>query len=807
MRKPFRILLAVIAALLGILIAGAAIFAARFDPNDYKPLLVRLVQEKKQRTLTIPGDIRLSFFPRLGIVLGKASLSEHGGGGEFASLDGAQVSLALLPLLSRRYVVDRVHVDGLRAAIVRYKDGTTNIDDLLSSGTQQAGQPHTPSAEAGGPLRFDIDGVYLRNAQLSYEDRQANRRLALSHVSFDSGRIAANVPSTLELGADVQGSKPALAGKLRLKTGFSFDLAGKRAAVRNLDGSFNGGYGAFTDLAIKLGGNADVRWEAGYFALESIRLDAAGKRGGQPLEVKLEVPQLDVTDRRVAGKLSGRASMTEGARTVTMDFNAPAFDGTPKAFRLPALEIDATVKDAKLDAAAKLRGAVDGDIDALLLSSPQLGLNLSGRQGASAIGGTLTTPFALNLKTQVLDLPHISAVFNLPNPAGGALALKAAGSATMQFGKKIASATLDGSIDESAFNARLGLTQFSPAAYTFDVSIDKLDLDRYLAKPGRPAAAASPIRENSGAGQAEQPIDLSALRDLRASGNLRVGTLKVKNLRAANVRFDVHANAGKLDISPLSANLYGGSMQGGMSVATANPPRLALRQNMVGIDLGPLLRDVGGKDTIEGKGNVQIDVAAAGRTFAGMRKALNGSARLMLRDGAVRGVNIAQVVRGAKARIGELRGDAPPQAGTASAEEKTDFSELAASFRIVNGIARNDDLHIKSPLLRIGGAGDIDLAAQRIDYLVRATVVATLQGQGGPELQALKGLTVPVKLAGPFGAIDWRVDFSGMVRELAQQKFEQRKEEVRSKAQKAIDEQKARAQEQLRDKLKGLFGK
>lgn len=805
MRKPLNILLLVIAALLCVIIAAAAIFAARFNPNDYKPLLIRMVQEKKQRTLAIPGDIRLSFFPRLGIALGKASLSERDGNREFASVGSAKVSLALMPLLSRRYVIDKVHVDGLRASIVRYKDGTTNIDDLLSPDAQQAGQP--PSGQADSPLQFDIDGVQLRNAWLSYDDRQADRRLVLSNVSLDSGRIAGNTPSTLELGADLKGDKPVLAGNMKLKTGFSFNLAGKRAAVKDLDGRFNGGYEAFTDLAIKLAGNADVQWAAGRFVLDNIRLDAAGKRSGQPLELKLDVPQLAITDHRVAGKLSGRASMIEGARAMAINFNASSFDGTARAFRLPALEIDATVKDAKLDIAAKIRGAVAGDIDALLFSSPQLGLNLSGKQGTTAISGTLTTPFALNLKTQVLDLPHISAAFSLPNPAGGALALKAAGSANMQLRKKIASAVLNGSLDESAFNAKLGLAQFSPAAYTFDIGVDKLDIDRYLAKPAQPIAAPASAQDTSGASRMEQPIDLSALRDLQANGSMRIGALKVKNLRTANVRFDMHAGAGKLDISPLSANLYGGSVQGSMSVATTHPARFAMRQNLMGIDVGPLLKDVSGKNPIEGKGNVQFDVAAAGRTFTELRKTLNGNARLMLHDGAVRGVNIAQAVRSAKARIGELRGDAPAQGGTASTAEKTDFSELAASFRIVNGIAHNDDLNIKSPLLRIGGAGDINLAAQRLDYLVRTTVVSTLQGQGGPELQALKGLTVPVKLAGPFEAIDWRIDFSGMARELAQQKIDQKKEEVRSKAQKAIDEQKAKVQEQLQDKLKGLFGK
>src|SRR5207237_817946 len=129
-------------------------------------------------------------------------------------------------------------------------------------------------------------------------------------------------------------------------------------------------------------------------------------------------------------------------------------------------------------------------------------------------------------------------------------------------------------------------------------------------------------------------------------------------------------------------------------------------------------------------------------------------------------------------------------------DQKTDFSELSGSFHIAKGVAHNEDLSVKSPLLRIGGAGDVDLGADRLDYVVKAAVVTTLQGQGGPELQALKGLTVPVRLSGPFTAIGWKVDFAGMVGDVARQKLDEKKEDVKKKL-----------EDQLQDKLKGLFGK
>ena len=176
-----------------------------------------------------------------------------------------------------------------------------------------------------------------------------------------------------------------------------------------------------------------------------------------------------------------------------------------------------------------------------------------------------------------------------------------------------------------------------------------------------------------------------------------------------------------------------------------------------------------------------------------MKKALNGNAKFDLRDGAVHGINIAQTIRSAKAKLG---GAANQQSGTSSTEEKSDFSELSGSFRITNGVAHNEDLSAKSPLLRVGGRGDINLGNDTLDYTVKATVVSSLQGQGGAELQALKGVTVPVRLSGPLHAIAWNIDFAGMATEVAKQKVDEKKEEV-----------KAKAKEKLQEQLKGLFGR
>ncbi|HVL57116.1 MAG TPA: AsmA-like C-terminal region-containing protein, partial [Burkholderiaceae bacterium] len=96
---------------------------------------------------------------------------------------------------------------------------------------------------------------------------------------------------------------------------------------------------------------------------------------------------------------------------------------------------------------------------------------------------------------------------------------------------------------------------------------------------------------------------------------------------------------------------------------------------------------------------------------------------------------------------------------------QTDFAELGVSFTIADGVASSSDLDVRSPLLRIGGEGRIDLAASRIDYTLRTSVVGTATGQDRKDLDAVRGVTIPVQVAGPLDAPSWRIDWAAAAKE------------------------------------------
>jgi AsmA protein len=82
-------------------------------------------------------------------------------------------------------------------------------------------------------------------------------------------------------------------------------------------------------------------------------------------------------------------------------------------------------------------------------------------------------------------------------------------------------------------------------------------------------------------------------------------------------------------------------------------------------------------------------------------------------------------------------------------------------------VAHNDDLSIKAPILRITGSGDIDIGNEILNYVAKPTVVASLKGQGGTDLDKLSGLTFPIKLTGSFSDPKYGLDFSAIGTEIA----------------------------------------
>lgn len=749
--RLIRILAFALGGVVALVAVAAAILLMTFDSTRIKDELTRVVMETKQRTLRIDGELKLSLWPNIGVQLGKTTLSERGSEAVFVALDRARISVAVLPLLSKQLVIDEVELAGANVHLVRHKDGSYNFDDLLSKDKQES-----------QAVRFDVAGVDITNATVAFQDEQAGRRIDLSQVRLSTGRIGTAADGNLSLFGKVLMDKPAVAADLALDAAYRIDLDRKDMTLGRVDMRLKG------DVAPLRGA---------LLTLEADRLQARGD-----------------TNSVGAYGMHLRLQGGVGKDQVNGDVALADFQLSPQAIALKSFVAQTRVDGPEHHAEVRLDlTGVEGKESSW--KAQKLALAVDARQGTSSVKGQLASPLAIDLDGTTATLAGLTGELQLTHPdmPMKSVKLPLQGSASVNWGKQNAALDLDTRFDESHIQAKLGASAFSPLVTHFDVDIDRLNVDKYLP----PAQKAPPGKE--GAAAADKPIDLSALKGLNTSGTLHVGQLQVSNIKASEVRLQIKAAGGRLDVAPLSANLYEGSLKGSLSV-NAQGNQVALKQALTGVRIDTLMHDAINKDPVEGRGNLSVDVKTAGASVAAMKHGLNGSAAVLLRDGAVKGINLAKTFRDIKSKFSGQQ-DA---AQKADAAEKTDFSDLKASFHIANGVAHNKDLLVRSPLLRVTGAGDIDIGASRMDYLAKASVVGTATGQDGRDLAHLKGVTIPVRVSGPFDNIGYNIDTGALLSSSVKAKL---KEKVDATKQKAREELKQKSEDQLKGKLKGLLGR
>jgi AsmA protein len=259
---------------------------------------------------------------------------------------------------------------------------------------------------------------------------------------------------------------------------------------------------------------------------------------------------------------------------------------------------------------------------------------------------------------------------------------------------------------------------------------------------------------SGGSGWSNAPIDFSPLKTMNGKFGLSTEEIIYDYVKIRPVKVQATLLGGKLDATLADFNLYGGAGKAAVAIdASGKTPAQSVEVSLVEFDAYPFLRDTANFQNIEGKGTIALDLSATGASQSAIVSALGGNAKLEFVDGAVRGVNIAKMLRSLGTGIVEGW-----QGGEA---EKTDFASLGGSFKVAQGKATTDDLHLVGPLVRMTGAGTVDLPVKQLNFRVDPRLVASLEGQGGK--QDLAGLGVPVMIAGPWGKPKIYPDIKGIL--------------------------------------------
>lgn len=530
--------------------------------------------------------------------------------------------------------------------------------------------------------------------------------------------------------------------------------------------------------------DANVVWDdkqkKARYEIAGLSLQTGAITPGATVPVELGM-QVDASEPPVKGPVTftGKVSLSDDSQTIGLAKAELKTDlsgeGLPGGALQSRVGFDATVNLA------------DGGLDVPKLVVELLGLTveatLQGKQlfDAPALSAdVIVKPFDPRQVLKALGQP-------VPDVADAAVLKKADASlklAATADSAKVSDLRLH--LDESSIDGSASVSNFAKPAIRFALHLDQIDVDRYLPEPPADAPPPAPVTPTTAATAATQLFPVETLRSLDIDGSMKIDQLKAYQLRSSQILLKLTARDGALRVNPAQATLYEGEYNGDFSLdVRQKQPKIALNDKLTGVQVGPLLKDLTGKDTLSGTTQASTALTASGQTPDALKQSLNGTLAFAFTDGSVKGFNLASLIRRAQAQIGGQ--PAPAEEGP----NQTDFSELTGTATVTNGVISNRDLMAKSPLLRVEGEGDVDLPKETLDYLLTAKVVGSLEGQGGKGVTELKGVAVPVQISGTFAMPKYKVRLDKALRESAEEKV---KEKVEKKLEKKFG-----------DKLKGLF--
>jgi AsmA protein len=286
------------------------------------------------------------------------------------------------------------------------------------------------------------------------------------------------------------------------------------------------------------------------------------------------------------------------------------------------------------------------------------------------------------------------------------------------------------------------------------LAFDALDLNPFLPQVQEPGAAVAPGTAPavpSAAGWSDAPLDFSALKAVDAALAISTGSITYRKITVGKTVLALALSEGRLSADLKQIALYNGAGSGRITLDGSAPGAgvgIAFTAGKVAIQ--PLLEAAIGMDKLSGTGDLTIDVAGRGRSQREVIAALGGKGALHVANGAIKGVDLAALIKNTAATL---------EKGIGGGE--TAFSNMGGSFTVANGIMSNSDLSLTSAVLTLGGTGEVNLPQRTLSYRLTPQVV---QGASN-RIDKMGGLEVPIIVSGPWDNLTYRPDVAAVVQQ------------------------------------------
>jgi AsmA protein len=309
---------------------------------------------------------------------------------------------------------------------------------------------------------------------------------------------------------------------------------------------------------------------------------------------------------------------------------------------------------------------------------------------------------------------------------------------------RVALSSLEASLGDARAAGSLVLHLEGRPKLSGKLQVSELDLGALLvrrAKPGE-ASAAVPAQPRA-KGWSEETIDPKLLGLGDAELALAAERLVYRGVKAGPARLSLAVERGVARATFEAVALYGGKGKGKLTLdGSAAAVGIAAEIELAGVAIEPLLADAAGMTWLGGRGTVALSLSGRGSSERQIVEGLDGKVDVAVAEGTLTGVDIGKIVRTVqRGRLPSLK---------VSREERTAFSEMTAKIDIAKGTAKSRELKLVSPNLQVKGEGTVDLAARRIDYALRTTIVGEPATEG--DIVKIGVVELPVGIKGPLEA-------------------------------------------------------
>ena len=688
-----------------------------------------------------------------------------------------QANVKLLPLLSRRVEIGKITLDDATVRLERLTDGRVNWE---FGDPDQAGSETDPESGSGG-FETGIDRAALSNASVSYRDWITGEQYLLTEFNASAQLKALDQPFTSNGDGRLNGQP--FDYRIRLET---LQELTRQQPVR-LDAKLGTIYGELVYYgALTL---TETPILEGAFEVDSETL-------GQALTVLGDADLPIVASALQSVRAKG--TITGPAPTAEIDFSS---------LKLAATGLDLDYRGELLfGASPRLNGTVDlnaADAQRLLkpghplipvlalLGDVDLRATLSGPISTPALTGIVLKQRSADLTTDysgdisfaddqalngMIDLRSdnprkVLETFGTVIPEGDSLnTLSLKGQTTGSLmAPNLSGASLR--LDDTTATGRLGADLRGPRPRVVaDLSMDTLDVTPFLGSGSQKQDQTPSLNEDWD----DTPFDLAALRAVDATITVAADRVVIDQITLQDALLNTRLDNGRLsalfrrDDDKPGFRVFQGDWYGDLVLdASRSTPTLEIEALANSIAAQEMLTALTGFKNLSGLGDVHVDMSSQGNSLKALINGLDGKFESDLNQGALKGINLAKMVRDVS-NVGDLLRNGNLSVASfrdaLSPEAETDFSKFIGNLDFSNGVASITDLSINNPVVGVTGTGRIDLGARTLDISLTPRVDVNAAGAGSTI--GINSIPIPVRVYGSWSSVKFGLDQSAVQAEL-----------------------------------------